>query len=276
MIDLAKRIGVEIITRNRPDYLAVLLSSLLRQTKKEWDLFILDNSDVPVLNFKLVRDVIERIKQEGHLVIYDVNGDEAMKRNIGASRDEVMRKDDLEICCRIDDDSWIEPDYLELLYEIIIADEKIGAVGGTVPYLGINQFYKKMPKVFNRIWKGDDGRWNFEDDGHWSYNERGCYPSHHLRSSFMFRKKAMLEAGGNVAWAGSTGFREETAVSINLMRAGYRLLTVPQARAWHLLATGTNREDNGETKMRKQMENEALFRAQYEPLCEELLKRGVL
>jgi GT2 family glycosyltransferase len=276
MIDLKNRIGVEILTRNRPEYIYGLLVSLRNQTIDNWDLIIIDNSDVPIESYKYIHDLIVRIRHEGHRIVIHLNENQEMKKNIGASRNLAIEKDDLEYLCRIDDDSILDIDYLERLYNIIKKDEKIGAVGGLVPYFGSSKIYKRLPEIFNKIWKDENGVWQFEDDGHFSYEEKEIRKSHHLRSSFMFRRSAAIKAGLHPVEYGSTGFREETDFSVRIIEAGYDLYTDPHARCWHCVAIGKYREDNQQEQMLKQQYNEIIFRKKITPILDKLKEGGVL
>ena len=114
---LKNRIGIQIITRDRHSYLAVLLSSLLNQTQKNWDLFLVDNSTTPVNKDHLCNTLINRINNEGHRVLYNIV--DPSIRDIGQLRNIALDMDDCEIGCRIDDDSYCEPDYLKRLYDVM-------------------------------------------------------------------------------------------------------------------------------------------------------------
>ena len=272
---LSERIGLHVLTRNRPEYLYGLLITIWRQTIQNWDLVIVDNSDEWVEEKKYIRDIVERIRLEGHRVIVHRNMDAELRTNIGGSRNLAIEMDDCEFCCRIDDDSLLEPDWLERLYTIIIKDEKIGGVGGLVPYTGI-QYYRQTPRPFNPIFKDKNEQWQFSDDGHFRFEGEEVIESHHLRSSFMFRRKAAIEAGMHDVNYGSTGFREETDICLKMIDKGYKLYTDIQALAWHMFAfSGKDRQDKGEQKMQKQMNNEIYFRKKFNPMFEDFLKRGI-
>jgi GT2 family glycosyltransferase len=275
--ELKGRIGLHILTRNRPEYLYGLLITIWRQTIKNWDLVIIDNSDDWVENYKYIFDIINRIRLEGHRVLVHRNTDDSLRKNIGGSRNIAIELDDCEFGCRIDDDSILEPDWLERQYKIIIKDEKIAAVGGLVPYTGV-QYYRQTPRPFNPIFKDKNTKeWVFSDDGHFRFKGEEIIESHHLRSSFMFRNKVAREVGMHGMEYGSTGFREETDFCLKMINAGYKLYTDIQCLAWHMYAWGDkNREDKGEQKLEKQMMNEIHFRNKFNPMFEDFLNRGIL
>ena len=86
----------------------------------------------------------------------------------------------------------------------------------------------------------------------------------------------MKKIGGHGNEYGSTGFREETDLSMRLLDAGYVLFCDPQAVAWHMIATGVNREDNGQVYSEKVRSNDAVFREKMKPIYESLEKKGVI
>ena len=55
-------------TKDRHSELALLLQGLRTQTHKEWDLFLLDESQTPVQNCQFIIPLLNRIKLEGHAV----------------------------------------------------------------------------------------------------------------------------------------------------------------------------------------------------------------
>lgn len=281
MLETKGRIGLHILTRNRPEYLYGLLITLWRQTIQNWDIVIVDNSDTWCEEYPYISSMISRIRLEGHRVLVYRNEDEALRTNIGGSRNKAIELDDCEFCCRIDDDSILEPDWLERQYKILtegvgeVKPENIAASGGLVPYMHV-QYYRKATDPFNEIYKDQEGIWQFSDDGHFRFKGPKILESHHLRSSFMFRKDVAVEIGMHGTEYGSTGFREETDFCLKMINAGYKLFTDVDCLAWHMYAWGEkSREDKGQEKMKKQYDNEILFRKKFDPIFEDLLTRGI-
>ena len=90
-----------------------------------------------------------------------------------------------------------------------------------------------MGGVFNKISYDDKGNIFLADDGGYSWTPNKILPSHHLRSSFLFRKSAWKKVGGYPDHLGQVSFREETIFSMKLLYAGYALLTDTSAKCWH-------------------------------------------
>jgi glycosyltransferase involved in cell wall biosynthesis len=255
-----KRIGVQICTRDRPDYLAVLLTSLLRQTQKNWDLFLVDNSVKPIQEHPLIQVIINRILNEGHRVKY-IRADPEI-RDIGQLRNMALDADDCVWGCRCDDDSWLEPDYLELLYKFIqlkdlqgsykelipggktikVEGHGVGAVGGLVPFMWMEKTFMPPREKINVINEFYD--LEGESDQCYFYNGVDYMEADHLRSSFMYWNEVAKKIRHPEVY-GKTGYREETDFSYRIKLAGYKLFVVPDAICWHLVSPyGGGRDEN--------------------------------
>lgn len=251
---IPNRIGIQIITKNRPDYLSVLLASLKNQTIKNWDLFILDNSDKPLTDSHLVMSILERLQFEGHRVIMG----RSKEKDTGELRSAILDVDDCEYGCRIDDDSLVEPDYLELLFNTIKKDKKIGAVGGLVPALGREKTYVPTPPIINRVSKF----WDVDEmSSLYFYNHHKPIEACDLRSSFLFRNDIVKKIRPAICY-GPTGYKEETDLVLRIGMSGYKIFLHPDAVCWHVMApTGGTRgnpvEDvkwNNTRKFKQRME----------------------
>jgi glycosyltransferase involved in cell wall biosynthesis len=233
------RVSIHICTKNRAGELYGLLVSLLYQVHNEWDLILVDSSNPAVTEWKFIRDVLMRMKLDGHAV--KVIRDDSSK-GVGRARNLAIESDDLNaVAIRIDDDSVLNCDYVYQLvktYEGLKHDNiKVGAVGGLVPLLGDAGFVKELaPEIFNKLTFTNDS-YVMEDDGAFQYADwdgmRTAIPSHHLRSSFLYENQAIRDAGMHPEQYGSSGFREETYLSFALLMKGYKLFTNTRAIAWH-------------------------------------------
>lgn len=253
------RIGIQVITRDRPDYLAVLLSSLLRQTHKEWDLILVDNSTKPINEHPLVKVIMERVLNEGHRVKYQ-RADPSI-RDIGQLRNIALDMDDNPLGTRVDDDSWLEPDYLEVLYKFIQLKDLqgsykqcddgtviprighgVGAVGGLVPFMWMERTYmppREKCNIINEFYDLEG-----ESDQCYFYNGVDYMEADHIRSSFMYWNDVAKKIRHPECY-GKTGYREETDITYRMKLAGYKLFIVPQAIAWHLASPyGGGRDEN--------------------------------
>ena len=253
------RIGIQVCSRDRPDYLAVLLSSLLRQTQREWDLILIDNSTKSIQEHPLISVIVNRILNEGHRVYYEKA--DSNIRDIGQLRNMALDKDPTPIGCRIDDDSWLEPDYLEVLYKFIQFKDlqgsyieqpdgkaipreghRVGAVGGLVPFMWMEKTFmspREKCNVINEFYDLEG-----ESDQCFFYNGVDYIEADHLRSSFMYWNEIAKKIRHPECY-GKTGYREETDITYRMKLAGYKLFVIPDAVCWHLVSPyGGGRDEN--------------------------------
>ena len=224
---IPNRIGIQIITRDRAQYLGLLLTSLRTQTIQNFDLNIVDNSTNPVTDQHYIRSLLERMQWEGHRVKYTQHPE----RDIGLLRNIALDMDDCEFGCRIDDDSICEPDMLEKLYKIFFGPfVNVGCVGPIVPFVHQEKQYKELPPKMCRMTKFYD----ITDESTWFYNtDKTHIECDHVRSSMMYRNEIAKKIRHPEGY-GRTGYREETLFSLRFMIAGYQNYYVPNAVCWHL------------------------------------------
>ena len=121
---------------------------------------------------------------------------------------------------RLDDDTVPEPDVLEKLVACIADD--VGAVGGCV----INSMDSVSPYASNKIediYLGVNEQWYIHD--------KDAQPKEvdHLYSSFLYRK-SIAEYPKNLSLI---GHREETILTYEMKRKGFKNIFQPQAKTWH-------------------------------------------
>lgn len=227
------RVDVNICTRNRPCELSLLLNSLRSQSYQDWDCVIVDESQRPIFEFKTVKDVITRLKLEDHRI--KIVRNEILK-GVGHARNLAIKHSKHELILRVDDDSICDRFYLGKLVELITSGNyrERGAVGGIVPPYSAPKFIrdiKFVTPIFNKIIFEND-KVIIKDDGGYFYEPNAILDSDHLRSSFLFRKSAVEKVGMHPQ-SSTTGWREETILSMKLKWAGYKLLTDTSAICWH-------------------------------------------
>ena len=146
--------------------------------------------------------------------------------------------------------------------------------------LGRNRYHRnsKKLKYFNQIRCNEQGELlECADDGHYSWYPDTAIESHHIRSSFLARKQLLIDIGGyDNALGGSTGFREETEMSIRIMNAGYKLYTDTSALAWHIVAQGAGRDFQGREGQDIYDTHEKYFKKKIKPMLAKLYKEGRL
>jgi len=225
------RIGVQIITRNRPEYLALLLTSLRVQTVKNFDLFIVNNGDKNLEEYHQITALLNRMNLEGHRIKMVSHP----ARDIGFLRNIALDLDDCEYGVRIDDDSMCEPDMLERLLKVFQAppdDKPVGCVGPLVPFVHQEKQFKPLPPKMCRVTKWYD----VTDESIFFYNtDKDYVECDHVRSSMMYRNEVAKKIRHPEGF-GPTGWREETVFSYRFILHGYQNYYAPKAVCWHFAA----------------------------------------
>lgn len=255
------RIGIQIITRNRPEYLATLLCSLRTQTIQNFDIFIVDNSDIPIVESHQLKCLFERLSWEGHRVKIARHP----ARDIGFLRNIALDLDDCEFGCRIDDDSICDPEMLERLSKVFQAGagvgNSVGCVGPMVPFIHQEKQFRPVPPKMCQVTKFFD----LTDESIYFFNtDKEFIPCDHVRSSMMYRNEVAKKIRHPEGF-GKTGYREETVFSYRFILHGYNNYYVPKAICWHFAApSGGGRDEQdpqntfflNDQKMKELLSNE--------------------
>jgi len=225
---------ISIATKNRPDHLVALLTSIYNQTYRNYDVYVIDNSDD------------ERIIQSGaflkQMTLFQSSG-----RNFSIYKNpepknapdthqqifEVAKQKNIKYVLKIDDDCILEKDVLEKLMFTISSDDKIGAVSCSILEPNRPLPHYLMP-INSSPQKVDDlGTQNRQ----WFWNTE--FPKEeveHLYSSFIYRTKAMEEVGGFPKDLSKVAFREETLTTYPMFLKGWKLILDASAVIWHMKA----------------------------------------
>lgn len=230
-------VDICIVSNDRPTEIAMLLQSLRTQTHKEWDVYIMDDrSGVPYTNHHFLSSIINRIKLEGHRVIYWRNdiryGVTKLRQKVV---DRIMEEGRGESILRLDDDNLLNPDYIERLINVL--DKGYDIASGLVPSLSI-PFIKRetrfvKPFIADIILNEDGSIKNFGDDCGCEYIEKEIIPSPHFRSMALIRKK-VHEKVKYEDTLGFCSFREEEFFSFKAIIEGFKIGVDTGAIAYHL------------------------------------------
>lgn len=227
-----------------------------RQTYTNWDIIIVDGSlPNPCIVNKSINDILTRLKTEGHDVIFvreEIPQGVCQARNLAIESDFTGN----QFICRIDEDSISNPDYLEKLVKMM-EDPTVGAAGGVVPLYGSDIIYRDSSKinVINKIILDENGNVLQLGDECWAgYIPDRIIPTHHLRSSFIFRREVLGKIkekfgfGGFATDYSKVGFREESDFCLKVLSCGYKMLVDTSAINFHLQAAsgGTRHPDYNE------------------------------
>lgn len=262
------RVLVDIVSRDRHSYLCSLLVSLLGQTFKDWDVIIqCDDSDESMPNDYQIRSLMDRCSNEGHgwrIIRSHRQGPHiAHDRSLQMAKDDPHRK--YKLVCRIDDDIYVRPDYLEKLFNTFLSDKNadLAAVAGV--YLDPKRAEREQEAP-----KGFEADLNYagkiDHNVMWPYvcpypKGTGLRFVEHLYSSFMFRVEAACVIGGYCRKFSQIGHREESDFTYRFYLGGWKQCINPEAIGFHFTApSGGIRSDNiGPNRMQLAQGDEQIY-----------------
>ena len=238
-------------TKDRPTELAMLLQSLLTQTRQDFDILILDDaSKIPIEQYHFLRCIITRLKQTDHKVfikrtMYSEGVVKARQKIVDWARSMPFK---WEYYLRLDDDVILEEDYYESLIDVIEDEGYDMASGITVPMAQPTpkRSTKELHGVINRIILKEDGTylWNGDDCGI-EYEEAETLPAHHFRSCALYKAKIHDKVKYYPCpLSQKHGFREEQFFSYKLQQAGYTIGADTGAITWHQMTPSGGERTN--------------------------------
>lgn len=212
------KFSIIINTYNRSAFLKRTLAALLQLRHPDFE--------VIVINGPSTDDTEAILASYANIKIgYCPETNLAMSRNIGVGMAAG------EIVCFIDDDGIPEPDWLDALEAVYLADERAGAVGGVVrDHTGVD--FQTRYIICNR--SGDASHYNSAEE---AADNQATFPGHYpslIGVNSSFRKSALHEIGGfdeEYAY-----FLEETDVCLRLIDAGWAVRVAPDAEVHHKFA----------------------------------------
>ena len=244
------KIALLLSSKDRAGEMGMLLTSILCQTYKNFSIYLQDDaSQVPLMNFYFIQNLINRLKLNGHVVLFRRN-----ENSIGISRMRnsmvkwaLEEDDNCSLFFRGDDDCIMEPDLLERLVRAIDSRENVELVSGLTPPLGHPNMKRntKFVKPFISEFKVDEmgNILQIGDDCGWLYLQKELIPSQHFRSYALYKKTIHTEK--NIWYAENltfAGWREEEFLAMQIIAQGGIILVDTGAINWHMLTpSGGNR-----------------------------------
>ncbi len=232
------KIDIMICSKDRPTELGLLLQSLRTQTHQDFDVYIYDDrSGIQYQAFHFISRLINQLRIENHRVHLWRN-----EIRYGVTRlrkilvDKIMKMGRGTLICRLDDDTILEPDYLERLVKVIESGYDIAS--GVVPVFGVPTFKRetKFAKPLIADIKLDpEGKIkSFGDECGMNYMESEIIPSPHFRSAALIKKEVHKKVDYETN-LGFCSFREEQFFSFKALLEGFKIGVDTGAIAWHLM-----------------------------------------
>lgn len=233
------RILVDIPTKDRAYSLARLLFTLKKQTIKNFDIIIGDDTTKGYLydQPEFMRELAEIQGLGIRVSIHSGHG-----RNQAFAHNSALNHAlnyGYSLVFRVDDDIALEPNHLELLFNEFVKDTecKYAAMGGIICEAGMSPEQQQAP---NDWMKRIEFAGRIEEST--SVPQIFKYPPNIefrddiqlLYSSYMYRPELVANVGGFPGELSKVAFREETMPIYELYLQGYKLKIVAKAYALHL------------------------------------------
>jgi len=157
----------------------------------------------------------------------------------------VLEKATTEYIWRIDDDEFAENNVLQRFYECMKSDSNIGAVSCSILDAKSYPIVKENKEVNVNLMKNILSSPNFQ----WvKYNKSILAYAEHLYSSFLYKKS--VSSHGFCKELSKVGHHEESILSHEIFRKGYKLVIDPNITIWHLREeSGGIRDKNNDQSM---------------------------
>lgn len=216
-------VSIIIVNWNGKQYLNNCITSLLNQSFRDFEIIFVDNdsSDYSVEYVKKNFPQIKIIKNDKNLGFAEGN-------NIG------IKNSNGNLIALFNPDAVADKNWLDHLVSVLLSSDKIGAVSGKIFYLGEkygkDTVFSTWPKIsaFTAIPS------NF-------HSNEPVSKVDYLSGAAMVVKRSVLDKIGLLD-ANYFLYFEETDWCARIIRAGYDLLYVPTAIAWHAVSPLSNSE----------------------------------
>ena len=217
------KILCSIATRGRYDTtLPLAISSVINQTKLPDHLIIFDDNDED----KRI-DIREREVYRNLLIMLDLKGISWQvifgERKGPHFNHQIANTFGYKWVLRVDDDTILEPNVLQSLYNKAISKSNIGAVGGSIitPWWNFSEDdRKKASNKIEDIYSTPNKQW---------FPILKSEEVDHLHCSFLYRA-GIVDYNLQLS---KKGHREETLLSYEFIKRGYKNFIVP-CKTWHL------------------------------------------
>lgn len=222
-------ISVCINTCDRPNYLALLLTSLCHQTYKSFEVVIVDDGKECCLPDGSKGASAEKfLKESGVPVLVVRNGSQiglAKSRNVACEN----AKNDTVV--KLDDDHFCDSNFLLSMVKAFSAAERPGCIGAVFPLVrdGLS-LSSSVPAVFGDIRAG-----GYEDQQLLLYPPGTplVVPAMSVRGIMGYHKDPSIKHPERLS---HVSHREDTIFSLLYLQKGYKNYVCPSAVAYHLYA----------------------------------------
>lgn len=215
---MTEKVTVILPTLNRESFLLTVLEDLLKQTYSNFDIVIVDQSDIPSAKVMALAQI-----HTGKIIYYHCKF-----RGLPIARNFGAQKAAGEILVFLDDDIRCGPQLVEE-HAISMTQAEVGVVAG-----GIDEAHRKEEQ--NPAQVGTFSYWTATPKR--GFQAKIPKEVHHAPGgNFAVRKKVFFEVGGfDEAFSRGAALYEETDFCLRVVQNGHRIVFNPNARVLHLAA----------------------------------------
>ena len=210
-------VSILVVNWNGKEFIQKCLESLEGQSYKNFEIILVDNASTDNSI-----DIIEKNFPNVNLIKNNENVGFAEGNNIG------IKKSKGEIICLFNPDAVADKNWLSIMVNSLQSSKKIGAATGKLFYLGDKFGKDKVFCTWSKVNTFSANTYNFHDDEPISKVD-------YLSGAAMVVKKSVIDKIGLMDKDYFLYF-DETDWCARMIRAGYELLYVPTAIAWHAVS----------------------------------------
>lgn len=200
--------SVVIATSSRYKLLEELLKSLQNQT--------FQNFEVILVCIKVDKQLRELALRYGTKLLEDRGRGLCFARNLG------IREAKGEIVVFLDDDVFLDKEYLEFVVEDFASNPNFGGVGGVT--ISIQRNHQHTDRVLNKVLK------LFNREKRFKFKNKVSYLS---GSNMAFRRDILLRVGGSDEDFYGPSAGEDADLCLRVAKKGFLLQLDPKAKAYH-------------------------------------------
>ncbi len=234
---------IGIPTANRLFPLIHLIHSLRTQSFQDFEIIISDDGglyDLEGILRKIYPHLEYRLVQGPHI-------------NAPRNRQNILNQTQTKFLLLCDDDHYLDRNCVRELMRVIKSSGKIGAVSAIWPYkdaLTVNYEEVKDKQEYcldlDSLTEESDSLWKMGDQLFFHFHKppRILETQHTGGGCVLFRKAALLKAGGFPSCYSILSFRDDTDISHRIFLSGYKIYLNPKAIAHHYrIMTGGVKND---------------------------------
>ncbi len=229
-MDVHPKVSIILVNYNGYSDTIECLQSLRAITYPNYETIIVDNASTD----ESVAAIREYIRKEEILITSDVNGGFSFGNNIGI---KYAIKNGTDFCLLLDNDTIVEPNFLDKLIDGFSYSQRCGLTIGKILYESSRDI----------IWyAGGSTNGRTAKTSHWRYGERDELENERIQTvtfatgCCMCISRSALEAVGYLD-ENYFLYEEDADYCCRMLKAGYELLYIPEARIYHKVSASTKK-----------------------------------